>query len=104
MKNATIDHIALGWVIPERNAAKFYRGEGTKAGTVYFVKNGEFREPRMGEYYLSGAIPFAYQARMDLSNPYHICRLATQAEISCDCCGQFLRPNFGAPMRKQRPL
>jgi hypothetical protein len=39
-----------------------------------FVKSGEFRCPKKGEYFLSGAIPGAYQAPNDLSNPYHIAK------------------------------
>lgn len=33
---------------------------------------GEFRPPRKGEWFLSGAIVAAYQARADLTTPYHI--------------------------------
>ncbi len=36
---------------------------------------GEFRNPRKGEWYISGAIPEGYDARNDLSTPYHIARL-----------------------------
>lgn len=41
------------------------------------VKTGEFRPPRKGEWYLSGAIPEAYQANMDYSTSqaYHILRV-----------------------------
>lgn len=42
-----------------------------------FVKSGEFRAPRKGEWYLSGAEPAAYLAPADLSTPYHIMRPAT---------------------------
>lgn len=36
-----------------------------------FIK-GEFRPPRKGEWFLSGAIVGAYLAPNDLSNPYYI--------------------------------
>jgi hypothetical protein len=36
---------------------------------------GEFRAPKKGEWYLSGAIPAGYKAPNDLSSPYHIARL-----------------------------
>jgi hypothetical protein len=39
-----------------------------------FVKTGQFRAPRKGEYYLSGAIPEAYLAPNDLSTAYAILR------------------------------
>ena len=31
-----------------------------------------YREPRKGEWYLSGAVPEAYQATAALSSPYYI--------------------------------
>jgi hypothetical protein len=40
------------------------------------IRIGEFRPPKKGEYYLSGAIPMAYKAPNDLSTSYHICKLA----------------------------
>lgn len=39
------------------------------------VRTGEFRPPKRGEWYLSGAIPAAYKAPNDLSSPYHILKL-----------------------------
>lgn len=38
----------------------------------FFRAGPEFRPPRKGEYYLSGAIPCAYLAPNDLSTPYRI--------------------------------
>jgi len=37
-----------------------------------YIATGEFRPPRKGEHYLSGAIIFAYRAPNDLSTPYWI--------------------------------
>lgn len=44
----------------------------------FFVKSGEFREPRKGEYYLSGAIPCAYVAPNDLTMKFHIAKPYTE--------------------------
>lgn len=38
---------------------------------------GEFRTPKQGEWYLSGAIIEAYRAPNELSIAYHIARLVT---------------------------
>lgn len=40
------------------------------------VLTGEFRVPRKGEWYLSGALPEAYRAPTDkMKSPYYILRL-----------------------------
>jgi hypothetical protein len=38
-------------------------------------KTGEFREPKKGEYYLSGTIPEIYQAPNDLTIKFWICKI-----------------------------
>lgn len=53
-----------------------------------YVKTGEFRPPKKGEYYLSGAIPTAYKAFSDMEGKYEIMRPATQEELRCPCCQQ----------------
>lgn len=45
------------------------------------VKSGEYRNPRKGEFYLSGAIPMAYRAPSDFRSPYHIARIVLVKEI-----------------------
>lgn len=61
--------------------ADIKRFELKKVGGVYQRHDlrgkptGEFRCPRKGEWYLSGAIPLAYLAPNDLSTPYYIARL-----------------------------
>ena len=40
------------------------------------VRTSEFRKPRKGEWYLSGATPTAWRAPNDLSTKYRILRLA----------------------------
>jgi hypothetical protein len=42
---------------------------------VQGIMTGEYRNPRAGEWYLSGAIPEVYLAKVDLSTPFHICQL-----------------------------
>lgn len=39
-----------------------------------YVYTGEFRAPRKGEFYLSGAIVCAYRAPNDLTQKFHIAR------------------------------
>jgi hypothetical protein len=39
------------------------------------VRTGEFRAPRKGEWYLSGAIPEGYRAPNDLATDFHILKL-----------------------------
>ena len=43
-------------------------------------RTGNYREPKAGEWYLSGAIVEAYRAPNDLSTPYHIARLVRVEE------------------------
>lgn len=66
-------------------------GEWTTGKPRYYVKTGEHRPPRTGEFYLSGALPCAYRAPNDLGTAYHIMREATEEEVRCPCCGQ-VRP------------
>lgn len=40
--------------------------------TRWFEFSGDKREPRKGEFYLSGAIPEVYDAPNDLSTVFHI--------------------------------
>lgn len=49
--------------------------ERYKSRKVQAVKTGEFRNPKRGEWYLSGAIPEGYKAPNDLSSPFHILKL-----------------------------
>jgi hypothetical protein len=53
---------------------KLYPVEG-KPNNVMAIYSGTKREPKKGEYYLSGAIPCAYRAPNDLSTDYHIAQL-----------------------------
>ena len=46
--------------------------EGLKP--LYFYESLGFRNPKKGEFYLSGAIPMGYMAKNDMSSPYHIIR------------------------------
>lgn len=52
-------------------------GQGLKDGKyVAAIKTTEFRAPKAGEWYLSGAEPLAYRAPNDLTTPFRIMRLA----------------------------
>jgi hypothetical protein len=52
---------------------KIYPGaENCPAFGKVFVRTGEKRAPRKGEFFLSGAIPEVYDAPNDLRTPYHI--------------------------------
>jgi len=73
---------------------KFYFGEGTFGYRKLFVATGEFRPPKKGERYLSGAIPCAYVAPNNLSIAYPIAREATDEETHCKHCGQRLELNI----------
>ncbi len=46
------------------------------------VKAGEFRPPRKGEWYLSGAIVEAYLAPNDLSTPHVIARIVETETVT----------------------
>jgi len=47
------------------------------ARTLRAEATGEYRPPRAGEWYLSGAIPAAYRAAADYAQPYQIARLVS---------------------------
>jgi len=52
---------------------KVYHGCGTVWNQpAYFTSVREYREPKKGEFYLSGAIPKVYRAENHLSSKYHI--------------------------------
>jgi hypothetical protein len=47
-------------------------GERVIGGPRCFYAKGEFRAPKKGEWYASGAEPMAYKAKNDLSSAYQI--------------------------------
>ena len=49
--------------------------------TMRTVATGEFRTPKAGEWYLSGAIVEAYRARSDMTTHYYIARLVKTEEV-----------------------
>lgn len=51
-----------------------YPGAGAFTVTKLFRKTGEFRAPKQGEFYLSGAIVAAYEAPNDLTTAFHIAK------------------------------
>ena len=55
-----------------RAPSDIYLSENALQRGIGYKATGEFRPPRKGEYYLSGAIIIAYLAPNDLSTPYWI--------------------------------
>lgn len=51
---------------------KFYPEGEKMLSKKRFIKTGEFRCPRKGEWFLSGSIAEAYLAPNDLTTEYHI--------------------------------
>lgn len=62
---------------------------------VRFVASGEYRVPKQGEFYLSGAIIHAYRAINDLSSKYWIARPVNVVKCAC-CAGQGVIPEVEA--------
>lgn len=46
----------------------------------WYERNGEFRAPKKGEFYLSGAIPEVYKSPNDLESKFHIVRRVESPE------------------------
>jgi len=44
-------------------------------GNYKAIITGEFRPPKKGEWYISGAIPEAYYVRNDLSTAFYIAKI-----------------------------
>jgi len=57
---------------------------GAKVKTFDFA--GEFRAPKKGEYFLSGASVTAYLAKNDLTQEYFIAK--PHVPKTCPCCGK----------------
>ena len=47
-------------------------GHSWSNAPLYFVRTGEARPPKKGEWYLSGAIPQAYEATHDMEDDWFI--------------------------------
>lgn len=62
----------------------FFTGEFIGKHQPKYKATGEFRAPKRGEYYLSGAIVAAYKAHNDLTSAYWI---AVPVELkTCPTC------------------
>lgn len=48
---------------------------------VVGITTGEFRPPKKGEFYLSGAIPKVYEAKENFTSSYNICILKRKQKI-----------------------
>jgi hypothetical protein len=64
-----------GYLMDIRDNKKIYLEPSMLPPKRGFVLTGEKREPKKDEWYLSGAIPEAYQAFNDLSEKYLILRM-----------------------------
>jgi hypothetical protein len=65
------------------NKRDFYPAEGYQYSSNEKAKwTGEFRPPRQGEYFLSGAIIQAYKAHKDMTTPYHIAKIVRTKTIT----------------------
>ena len=60
---------------PYKEAKDFGLAPTEFLGNIKAVRTGEFRNPKKGEWYISGAIVEAYKARNDLSSSFHIVKL-----------------------------
>lgn len=58
-----------------------------------FIASGEYREPKQGEYYLSGAVIQAYRASSNLTSKYWIARQVRMVPCAC-CAGQGAIPEL----------
>lgn len=61
----------------------FYHGDNPK---LRYTATGEYRPPRRGEYYLSGAIITAYRAPNNLTQSYWIA--SPRKRQTCPTCGR----------------
>lgn len=65
VKRGGLYPIAEGETLPDGNTRANTRARAT----------GEFRRPKSGEWFLSGAIVEAYRAPYDMAEEFHIARL-----------------------------
>ena len=58
----------------------YFEGRGDRKKARFAWRRVAFREPKKGEYYVSGAIPAAYQARADMQGRYLVIEPVGEAE------------------------
>jgi hypothetical protein len=66
---------SLADVPDEKETGGMSFSERYRNGNIRAIRTGEFREPKRGEWYLSGAIAQGYKAPNDLNTKYHILKL-----------------------------
>lgn len=59
------------------------------------VTTGDYRCPREGEWFISGAEPEAYRAVSDLRTPYFIAEPVASEDAAPEACPWFPEPFFG---------
>ena len=70
--NAIIQRNAMSILKQLQREPKKYPKNGMTNGHMFGTVTGEYREPRQGEWYVSGAIPECYRAPHNLRTKYHI--------------------------------
>ena len=65
----------------ERLEIDRWAGHAFQYKNIGAIRTGDFREPKKGEWFLSGARPCAYKAPNDLSEKYHIAELVKYKTI-----------------------
>lgn len=69
----------LGDVLSLKDQKALALGDGVVPRAI---RTGVIRAPLMGEWYLSGAIPTAYRAYVDLVEPRQICRIVGARSVT----------------------
>lgn len=71
--------------IPMKPPSGLYPGEHPRLDrNTHYKATGEYRPPKAGEFYLSGAIITAHQAVNDLGTPYWIAKPVQM--VTCPMC------------------
>jgi hypothetical protein len=62
---------------------RYYRmGEAFSPPNLMGKLTGEYRPPKAGEYYLSGAIPEVWKAGADLRSSYYVAKLVKVRRVT----------------------
>lgn len=68
--------------IPYPQRAAFGLAPATPTQNILAILTGEFRTPKAGEWFISGAIPEAYYAQNDLTTAYQIAKLVRTRTVT----------------------
>ena len=85
MKLYRVTDTPPGYTIAPGDMSSFKRlGSGQPRVRIMARRIGEFRSPKAGEYYLSGAVPLAWRAPNDFTVAYHICELVQTKRVETE--------------------